>query len=554
MLKELRISNYALIEELGLRPDESLNTITGETGAGKSIMLGALGLILGQRADLTVLRDPTRKCVVEANFDVSKLGLEAFFEEHNLDLEPVSIVRREIVPSGKSYAFVNGKPVKLPVLCGLSEHLIDIHGQDQTQWLNKAGFQLALVDSIARNRSVLADYKKLYSDWIALKRQLEEWKDQQQARQTSLDYHQFLLNELEEAGLTDGEVALLEEEANTLEHAEEIRGTLSKSLQLIDEDSYGIVNNIKMLRSFIDQLSAWGNRYAEWLERIESQIIEWDDLSFEMNRSAADIEVDPARLEAVNSRLDLLHGLMQKHQVDDVKGLIAKRDALSTEVQGTFSLSGQIDEGVKQLDVLSKELRRAGSALSASRREAQEAFIEKMSGLLRQLGMPDAQFALKWKSREEPGPNGLEEVTFMFSANKGRAPKPLKKIASGGEMSRFMLGVKNLVAQYRQLPTILFDEIDTGVSGEMADRMGALMAGMGKQMQVICITHLPQVAAKGCRHFKVFKDTTEHDTVIGIRELRGSERVEEVASMLSGIRRSEAARQAARELLAENVA
>lgn len=553
MLKELRISNYALIEELGLRPDAALNTITGETGAGKSIMLGALGLILGQRADLSILRDPEQKCVVEADFDLSALSLESFFKAHDLDYEQVSIIRREIIPSGKSRAFVNDTPVKLPVLRELSEFLIDIHGQNQTRWLADGGFQMDLVDGLAQNAVVLENYRDCYRTWSQLQRDIQTWEEQELAQKNELDYHQFLLNELEEAALLPDELNGLEEDAKTLEHAEDIRESLSGGLQLLDEDESGIISNIKALRSQLSHLSSWSDTYALWMERIEAQLIEWDDLSFEMNRAAADVVVDPARLEQVNNRIDLLHNLMQKHQVEDVPGLLEKQEELHHKVSDVTSLGDRLEEARKEQEVQHNQLLELGQELGASRRKAQKPLIKELETLLNRLGMPDAAFDLHWIETEAPGAKGLETVEFLFSANKGRAPEPLKKVASGGEMSRFMLGMKNLMAQYKQLPTILFDEIDTGVSGEIADRMGTLMSEMGSRMQVICITHLPQVAAKGSKHFKVYKELRAEDTYTDIKELSGADRVEEVASMLSGARKSEAARQNARELLEDRV-
>ena len=553
MLKELRITNYALIEELGLRPDAALNTITGETGAGKSILLGALGLILGQRADLTVLRDPEKKCVVEADFDLTALQLGEFFGEHDLDYEDVRILRREIIPSGKSRAFINDTPVKLPVLRALSEFLIDIHGQNQTHWLNDGGFQLDLIDGIAKNKELRKAYQSAYAAWSDLSRSIAKWKEEQSEQQAELDYHQFLLNELEEAELVDGEIDELESEAKTLEHAEEIQSALSNGLQLLDEAEGGIINLIKELRNILSSLSRWGSRYEDWSQRVESQVIELDDLSFEISRAVSEVEVNPNRLDAVNARLDLLNGLMQKHRAEGTEALIERRNELRQQVGDTHSLSDKIEEASIELKSLAEEVKKQGAALSESRREAHKPLIAEMSQLLSRLGMPDAKFDLHWIEQQEAGPRGLEAVEFLFSANKGREVEPLKKVASGGELSRFMLGIKNLIARYRQLPTILFDEIDTGVSGEMAGRMGALMAEMGERMQVICITHLPQVAAKGVKHFKVFKETTDCDTYTGIRALDKLERVEEIASMLSGASQSDAARQTAKELLARKV-
>lgn len=549
MLKELRISNYALIEELGLRPDAALNTITGETGAGKSIMLGALGLILGQRADLTVLRDSTKKCVVEADFELRALNLRAFFEQHDLDYEEVTILRREIIPSGKSRAFINDTPVKLPVLRELSEYLIDIHGQNQTQWLNEGGYQLDLLDGMAQNKDLKNEYRSAYKTWYQLSIEIKRWEEEQQRQQAELDYHQFLLNELEEAELTAGEIEELESEAQTLEHAEEIQSSLQLGLQLLDESEGGIIQYIKELRSTLSKLSNWGEQYSGWSERVESQIIELDDLSFEMSRAASEIEINPNRLEAVNARLDLLQSLMQKHRAEGTDELIARRDELREKVGNTHSLAERIEAGKKELKLLESKVMNAGAALSESRREAQKPLIKEMEILLGRLGMPDARFDLKWVELELPSTQGLESVEFMFSANKGRAVESLKKVASGGELSRFMLGIKNLIARYKQLPTILFDEIDTGVSGEMADRMGGIMAEMGDRMQVICITHLPQVAAKGVKHFKVYKESTQDDTFTGIRSLSEVERIEELATMLSGAAQTEAARLTAKELL-----
>ena len=549
MLKGLRISNYALIDSLNFQPDRALNTITGETGAGKSIMLGALSLILGNRADLTILRNKDLKCVIEADFDLQELNLKTFFTEHDLDWEPITIIRREIIPSGKSRAFVNDTPVKLNVLRLLSEQLIDIHGQNQTQWLNDPYFQLSLVDGLAQNRLRRDEYYALFKSWKALDIQIQQWQELESKGRAELDYHQYLLTELAEAQLQEGEQKTIEEELSTLEHAEDIQRNLSESAQVIDEEESGISLLINNLKNSLNSASRWSEKYRSWTQRVESVQLEIEDLSFEINRELNSLEVDPQRIDRLNERLNQLNTLQKKHAVDSVETLIKKQAELSDLVQQSDSLSDQIQEGTKKLAQLRTQLDVKGRELSLSRREAEKPLKKQIEELLGRLGMPHAQLAIEWKELENPSSQGLEEIEFLFSANKGERLESLRKVASGGEMSRFMLGIKSMVAQYRKLPTILFDEIDTGVSGEIADRMGALMADMGERMQVICITHLPQVAAKGSLHFKVFKEELKDRTTTQIAPLNHLERVEEIAGMLSGEKKSEAARQTAKELI-----
>ena len=549
MLKGLRISNYALIDSLDFKPDQSLNTITGETGAGKSIMLGALSLILGNRADLTVLRNAELKCIIEADFDLQELNLKRFFENNDLDWEPVTIVRREIIPSGKSRAFVNDTPVKLNVLRELSEQLIDIHGQNQTQWLNDPYFQLSLIDGLAQNREMLNEYSGIYKEWKELDRKVKTLQEQELKGKAELDYHQFLLTELEEALLQSNEEESVTSELSSLEHAEDIQNHLDGSIQVLDDENSGISQLISQLKDSLSQAMRWSERYTTWHDRVQSIQIDLEDLSFELNRELSGLEVDPQRIDQLNARLNLLNSLQKKHLVDNVDALIKRREELASLVRHSESLADQIVDAQKKLLELRDLLDHSGAELSASRREAQKPLVTQVKSLLGRLGMPSAQLGIEWKSLNSPGPQGLEEVEFLFSANKGEPLESLRKVASGGEMSRFMLGIKSMVAHYRKLPTILFDEIDTGVSGEIADRMGTLMAEMGNRMQVICITHLPQVAAKGSLHFKVFKEESEGRTRTQIAPLSPIDRVEEIAGMLSGQNKSEAARQTAKELI-----
>ncbi len=549
MLKGLRISNYALIDSLDFKPDQSLNTITGETGAGKSIMLGALSLILGNRADLTVLRNAELKCIIEADFDLHELNLKRFFEDNDLDWEPVTIVRREIIPSGKSRAFVNDTPVKLNVLRELSEQLIDIHGQNQTQWLNDPYFQLSLIDGLAQNREMLNEYSGIYKEWKELDRKVKTLQEQELKGKAELDYHQFLLTELEEALLQTNEEESVTSELSSLEHAEDIQNHLDGSIQVLDDENSGISQLISQLKDSLSQAMRWSERYTTWHDRVQSIQIDLEDLSFELNRELSGLEVDPQRIDQLNARLNLLNSLQKKHLVDNVDALIKRREELASLVRHSESLADQIVDAQKKLLELRDLLDHSGAELSASRREAQKPLVTQVKSLLGRLGMPSAQLGIEWKSLNSPGPQGLEEVEFLFSANKGEPLESLRKVASGGEMSRFMLGIKSMVAHYRKLPTILFDEIDTGVSGEIADRMGTLMAEMGNRMQVICITHLPQVAAKGRLHFKVFKEESEGRTRTQIAPLSPIDRVEEIAGMLSGQNKSEAARQTAKELI-----
>ena len=549
MLKALSIKNYALIEQTRITFDSGLSVITGETGAGKSIMLGALGLVLGQRSDVSVIRDKERKCVIEAAFHVSRYGLQPLFEEEDVDYDDETVLRREILPSGKSRAFVNDTPVNLNFLRSLSDRLIDVHSQHQNLLLGDNRFQLNVVDTVASNQSLLSDYQKAYEtykDLTARKKQLEEQNARQRADQ---DYWEFQYNQLEEARLQSGEQAALEQELEQLTHVEEIKSALSQASYVLYESEAPMVQELYHLSEEIRKVASFLQGGEELAGRLNSTYIELKDIAEEISDRGGEVEFDPGRQQAVQDRLDLIYSLQQKHHVDTVDDLLRIQEDLAGKLEQLSSFDQEIGALLEKIEKAEKHLLELAQSLTQSREKVFATIEQNVVKQLQELGMPNARFSVQNRSVENFGPMGRDEIAFLFSANKSSDLTDIPKVASGGEISRVMLCVKSLLSSARGLPTIIFDEIDAGVSGEIADRMGRIMQEMGQNIQVISITHLPQIAGKGDQHFKVFKTETDHQTTSSVKALKRDERVEEIAGMLSGSELTEAALENARLLM-----
>ncbi len=549
MLANLSIQNYALIDDVNVTFSNGFTTITGETGAGKSILLGGLSLVLGKRADLTSLKNAEQKCVIEAEFDISGYDLKPFFEENDLDYEDRTILRREILPSGKSRAFVNDTPVTLDVLRTLGDQLVDVHSQHQTLRLTENDFQLKVVDALADNSESLKTYRAYLSRYRKASKELQELEDFQSNADKEHDYNSFLLKELEEAKLKDGIQEELEAEYEQLSNVEEIMEQLSVGFQLLNDEQLGILGRLGDLKRAFQTLADFGPAYTSLNERIQSILIETDDIASELEQLKDSVEANPERLETVNGQLQQLYDLQKKHHVASVGELIAIREELSQKVEAVANIESKIKEKKREVDQLAEQAEDQAEKI----RNARNSVIPKLKSMLQEnlyaLGMPSASFKIEVNPSETFKPNGKDDLVFLFSANKGSDFGELKKVASGGELSRIMLTIKSILATYEQLPTMMFDEIDTGVSGEISNRMGEIMQQMSQTMQVFSITHLPQVASKGRHQFKVFKEEGEEGTSTRMKELRGDERVQELAEMLGGKSLSESALAHARQLL-----
>ncbi|QOG01489.1 DNA repair protein RecN [Flavobacterium sp. MDT1-60] len=549
MITSLSIKNYALIEKLSIDFSKGFSIITGETGAGKSIILGALGLVLGKRADLTSLKNKEEKCIIEAQFEISKYNLAAFFEANDLDYEDDTIIRREILPSGKSRAFINDSPVNLQELQDLSLFLIDIHSQQQTQELSDETVQFKIIDAIANNFDVIALYQKLLKDYKSDKSKLNALLKKQSDSGKEQEYNTFLLNELIAAKLKSGEQEELETEFEKLNNVEVIKESIDKSLVIANEEQFGVFHNLNEIKASLQKIATFSTEYQSLFERVTSVAIEFDDVSRELQNASEKLLNDPERLELTNQKLQLIYNLQKKHQVISVDELLQIQTNLENAVielgnieEEITLLTTSIAQKVQELDAFSAEIQQ-------NRSNAIPVLSNKLISILETLGMPNVRFNMELLPSETYFQNGKDELQFLFSANKGTDFGLLKKVASGGEMSRIMLAVKAILAQYSKLPTLIFDEIDTGVSGEIAIRMGEIMKEMSKNMQIFAITHLPQIAAKGDSHFKVFKSTIDDDTQSELKLLSQDERVIEIAQMLSGAVVSDSALNHAKALL-----
>ncbi len=549
MITSLSIKNYALIEKLSIDFSKGFSIITGETGAGKSIILGALGLVLGKRADLTSLKNKEEKCIIEAQFEISKYNLKDFFEANDLDYEDETIIRREILPSGKSRAFINDSPVNLQELQDLSLFLIDIHSQQQTQELSDESVQFKIIDAIANNGDVILDYQKLLKTYKSDKSKLNALLKKQSDSGKEQEYNTFLLNELVAAKLKSGEQAELEADFEKLNNVEIIKESIDKSLVIANEEQFGVLHNLNEVKATLQKIAPFSTEYQNLFERIISLTIEFDDVSKELQNCSEKLLNDPAQLEIISQKLQLLYNLQKKHQVSSVDELIQIEAELSNTVLELGNIEEEIASLSKIIDQKAIELDNFSETIHQNRSNAIPVLSNKLISILETLGMPNVRFNIELLPSETYFSNGKDELQFLFSANKGTDFGLLKKVASGGEMSRIMLAVKAILAQYSKLPTLIFDEIDTGVSGEIAIRMGEIMKEMSTSMQIFAITHLPQIAAKGDSHFKVFKSTVDDDTQSELKLLSQDERVIEIAQMLSGAVVSDSALNHAKALL-----
>lgn len=550
MLRSLYIQNYALIEKLDISFEQGFSVITGETGAGKSIILGAIGLLLGQRADVKSIRTGATKCIIEARFDISNYHMQPFFEENELDYEDECILRRELYASGKSRAFINDTPAQLAQMKELGEQLIDIHSQHQNLLLNKEGFQLNVLDLLAHDEPALSAYQAAYKQWKQAQNDLDRLLERAARDKADEDYIRFQWEQLEEAHLTKGEQEELEQEAETLSHAEDIKASLYRTDQLFNNEEGGLLSNLKECCNVMAELQAVYPAAEEWANRLESSYIELKDIADEVSDREEQVEFNPTRLDEVNERLNLIYSLQQKHRMDTVDELMALRDDYATRLASISSSDEEIETLKKRCGELQSEVRRQAAGLTEARREAAREVERQMAARLVPLGMPNVRFVVDMGERKEPGLHGMDTVTFLFSANKNGTLQNISSVASGGEIARVMLSVKAMIAGAVKLPTIVFDEIDTGVSGEIADRMADIMQEMANnERQVISITHLPQIASRGRAHYKVYKKDNETETNSHIRRLTDEERVEEIAHMLSGATLTEAALNNARALL-----
>lgn len=550
MLKSIYIRNYALIDTLEINFEKGFSVITGETGAGKSIILGAIGLLLGQRADIKTIKNPATKCIIEASFDISAYSMDKFFTLHELEYDPYEcILRRELQSSGKSRAFINDSPVSLSVIKELGEHLIDIHSQHQNLLLSNESFQLNVLDIVAHDQPEANTYKQIFFQYRNTLNELKHLRESAQKNKADEDYIRFQLEQLEEANLKEGEQEELEQEAETLSHTEEIKSCFYKAGILFSADEK---NLLSVLKESIENMQSIKKVYppaGDLAERLHTNYVDLKDISHEINIRQENIEFSPERLNEVNERLNLFYSLEQKHHVSGYQDLIALTQTYRRRLNEITSSDDRIAELVIRKETQYKEVQQAAFLLTQKRTAAGKEIEKEMKERLTLLGMPHARFKVELTPKKEPDPNGLDNVAFVFSANKNGTLQNISTVASGGEIARVMLSIKALIASATQLPTIIFDEIDTGVSGEMANKMASIMEEMGRYMQVISITHLPQIASRGSIHYKVFKQDNEKDTSSNIRRLGPQERIEEIAHMLSGASLTNAAIDNAKELL-----
>ena len=549
MLSNLSIKNYALIDHLNVSFTEGFTSITGETGAGKSILLGGLSLVLGKRADLSALRDNDQKCIIEAEFEIAKYKLKPFFKTNDLDYENLTIIRREILPSGKSRAFINDTPITLNILSQLGDQLIDVHSQHQTMQLATNDFQLKVVDALADNSALLDSYSEKLFRYKKTSKELSELIEFQSDANKEQDYNSFLLQELEGATLKVGMQEELEEQHEQLNNVESILEQLSKGEQLLNDEQVGIINLLGELKQVSSKLSNFGGQYNELNERIQSVFIEIDDIATELQNFESGVEANPRLLEDVSARLQLLFDLQKKHQAADINELLAIKDALAEKVSVTENLEANIKAKEEELAAVRLELISISKKISERRQKVLPKLKQQLEASLNLLGMASATFKIEIAASNDFKTNGNDDLSFLFSANKGSEYGELKKVASGGELSRIMLTIKAILAKYEHLPTLMFDEIDTGVSGEISNKMGDIMLGMSKTMQIFSITHLPQVASKGDHHFKVYKIVEGNVTHTKMKKLSADERIVELAEMLGGKDVSDSAMAHARQLL-----
>ncbi len=551
MLKHLLIKNYALIQQLEMDPSPHLNIITGETGAGKSIMLGAIGLLLGKRADTRALFNEDEKCVIEGTYDIKAYQLRSIFEEADLDYDSQCIIRREISPSGKSRAFINDTPVTLDVLKEIGSFLMNIHSQHDTLLLGTHTFQLNVIDSYAQTQTLLNQYGGSYKAYAGVAKAYEKTIKEAELLKKEADFNLFLFTELNNAKLVDGEQEELEEELNLLENGEEIKTKLRETAVLLNEAEFAVLSNLSTVVTTLNNLSQYGQQFRQLKERAESTLIELRDIAREAETQEGLVEIDFEKIAAVQERLSMIYNLQQKHRVKDVQALIAIKKELDEKVQKVLNLDEDIAALAQQKEEAHAAMMQQAAALSSARENVKDLIADEVAFLLRDLGMPDATLQVAIQTIA-PGPAGTDEVNLLFSANKGVKPQELKNVASGGEFSRLMFCIKYVLAGKTSLPTIIFDEIDTGISGEIAIKMVNMMKLMSRRHQLISISHLPQIAARGDAHYYVYKDNSDYKTISKIKRLSEEDRVEAIAKMIGGDSPSAVAFENARELMAGN--
>lgn len=549
MLKTLRVNNFAIIDQLEIDFHQGMTTITGETGAGKSILLGALKLVLGERADLKALKNIDEKCIIEAVFEIKNLELNDFFEENDLDYEDESILRRELLPSGKSRAFINDTPVKVSILQELSELLIDIHSQFNTPKIFEADFQLSMLDIYGENKDLLKEYKKDFNHYISTKKKIKDAQNSLENQSQDLEYKLHLWEELNNASLKNEELEELEIEIKSLSNVEEIISTLNETYQFLEHPEMGIISQLNEASNKLNKISDYNSQYNSIYERLISSKIELQDISGEMSSLIDSTEINPERLQEITDRYDLIHKLLRKHNVISVEELIAKRDELESQTSGFDNLSDLIIHLNKELNSISEKLEKQVIKIRKNRISSIEIIRKNILNTLSQLGMENSQLTIQLNETTDFTTTGKDEVLFLFSANKGMEPRIFEKSVSGGERSRLMLAIKKLLATHQHLPTLILDEIDTGISGKVANETGKVMQIMAENMQLLVITHLPQVASKGNYQLKVYKEVVNETTQTNVIELSQQQRLEEIAQMISGSELTDAAINQAKELM-----
>ncbi len=549
MLTKLSIKNYALIEELSVEFDKGFNIITGETGAGKSIILGALGLILGKRADSSTLRNTAEKCIIEGVFSVKNYHLLPYFEKNDLDYDEISIFRREITPTGKSRAFINDTPVSLKIMSEIGSQLIDIHSQHQNLQLSNHLFQLNLVDLVAQTEKLLSSYTNQYDNYQATETKLHEVTQQAEKARSDLDYFEFQYNQLEEANIKKEEQTSLENEQEKLTHSEEIKNALLGLNNCLENDENSLLGALKNSLSELNKVKDYYTEAAELFSRLESVQLELKDISTEANYQAEAVEYDPSRLEFIAERLNLIYTLQQKHHVSSIDELLSIKDSLEEKISTIVDYDISISKLTKELKLIKTDLEESANKLSQKRHSVFKTIEKKVINILVQLGMPNANFKITSSKVDTFTKNGTDSLSFLFSANKDSLPDEISKVASGGETSRLMLAIKTLISDKKMLPTVIFDEIDSGISGEIAIKMGTILKEFSKATQIVNITHLPQIAGKGDHHYLVYKTDIKNSTITSVKKLTNDERIQELAKMVSGDKPTETAYKTAQELL-----
>ncbi|WP_443633327.1 DNA repair protein RecN [Candidatus Marifrigoribacter sp. Uisw_064] len=549
MITQLSIKNYALIDDINVDFTSGLTIITGETGAGKSILLGALSLLLGKRAELSSINDTSKKCIIEASFSIKRLKIQNVFEKNTMDYDPETILRRELFPNGKSRAFVNDSPVTLQQLQSLAPYLVDIHTQHETLTLFSENFQMEVIDVLANNENLLQSYSHELKEYFNLTETISELKYKKESANKELDYNTFLYNEIEQAKLKGVNLQSLEESFETLNNTESIQEVFSKAMQLFSEEHIGTIETAKEIRNALSTIKSYAAEYESFWERLNSCVIELEDLQESIHDATSNVEANPELLFETNNALQAIYKLQQKHAVATIDELLEIQNTLKSQIDSTLNLDEKINDLEVRQKKLHQKLTQLGTKISLTRSEAIPILKKKMEHILNQLGLPNARFKFELSKSTSFKKNGTDTLALLFTANKGLDYAPLKKVASGGELSRIMLAIKSVLASYKKLPTLIFDEIDTGVSGEVATKMALILETMSDKLQLICITHLPQLAGKGNNHLKIYKEDHNNLTVTRLRNLNAEERIEEIAEMIGGKEKSETAILHAKELL-----